>query len=501
MENAKTSTSSLSASKRGLLEKLRSGACQAPQLSQAIRRRSAHEGLPLSFAQQRLWLLQQWNPDSTAYNISGAIRLRGRLDIAALEQSLSVIVERHEILRTTFAVVDQQPVQVVAEATPLRLKVVDLQDTDAEGREGAARRIAVEEANQPFDLTAGPLVRAGLVRLGAHEHILLLSMHHTVFDGWSQNLLIEELSQGYEAFSQGRKPDLAPLPIQYGDFALWQRRQGASHLAQLGYWTRQLGDASVSTGLPTDFPRPPRQTFHGARHSVPLAPTQSEALREIARTHSATMFMLLLAAFQALLYRYTGQNDIIIGTPVAGRQQPETEKLIGVFINMLTLRTRVAGDMKFTELLRRARETTLEAYANQDVPFERVVEELNPPRDLSRSPIFQIAYAWQGATASGFRLAGLEARPLEVESGRARFDLTLFMLERSDGLAAALAYNLDLFKPETIHRMLQHFSILLGSIVESPDARVDDLALLTEAEARLLGKDTSVDLAEVDFAF
>jgi Condensation domain len=501
MENANTQTEGLSASKRALLEKLKSGKYRPALETQSIRPRRIEDSLPLSFAQQRLWLVQQWNPASAAYNISGAIRLTGHLDVSALERSLTKIVSRHEALRTTFQVTGGQPVQVISPPAPVAFGVNDLRNTNIENPLEEAYRLASEDANRPFDLAKGPLFRATLLRLDTQDHVLLLSMHHTVFDGWSQQIFFEEMRECYEAFSKGDAPCLPSLPIQYADYAIWQRAQSEAREAQLGYWKRQLDGAPPILELPTDYPRPPKQTFRGDRQSLTLPADLAASLRALARQEGATMFMLLLAAFKALLYRYTGQTDIVIGTPVAGRNRVEIEKSIGVFINMLSLRNRVAGDLRFTQLLKQVFESTLEAYANQDVPFEQLVEELNPPRDLSRTPIFQIAFALQTAPDKAFELAGLGCSPLKIESGRARFDLTLFMAEKQQALTATLAYNIDLFKAETINRMLQHFSTILSSIVASPDARLDELDILTEAEALLLGKDTSVGLPDASFSF
>ncbi|HWP42474.1 MAG TPA: condensation domain-containing protein [Blastocatellia bacterium] len=500
-QNGSARQTTLSPAKRALLEKLRRGDCGATSKPETIGRRQAQDRIPLSYGQQRLWLVQQCNPGSTAYNISGAVRLCGRLNVEALERSLNEIAARHEILRTTLAVAGDQPFQVIAAARPLAFRKTDLRGLCPDSREKEARNLALEEANRPFDLIKGPLFRAGLIQLDDQEHILLLSFHHVIFDGWSQNILLRELGECYQAFSRGDAPNLPPLPIQYADYAIWQRSQDGAQEAQLNYWKQQLAGAPTSLDLPTDYPRPPKQTFRGARRSLVLSDGLAESLKTLSQREGVTMFMLLLAAFKALLYRYKGQCDLVVGSPVAGRSRTELENLIGFFVNMLVLRTKLAGDLSFRELLQRVRETTLDAYANQDIPFDRLVQELNPARDASRTPLFQIVFMLQKASTDSLKLAGLDWIPLELYSSRARFDLTLFMIEREPGLTATFIYNIELFKPETIDRMLQHLERLLDGIAANPDTRLDDLDILSVDEKLLLGKTISVDVLDGGFAF
>ena len=381
----------LSPAKRALLEsKLKKNGSGASG-QQTIPRSATRATAPLSFAQERLWFLDQLEPGSTVYNIPRAFRLTGRLDSAALERSLNEIMRRHEALRTTFKSVDGTPRQVVAAQLTLPLPVIDLSDRSASDRENEVHRFTAEVARRPFDLSRGPLVRTTLLRLGQEEHILLLNMHHIVSDGWSMAILFRELADLYEAYTNGKPSPLAELPIQYVDYAVWQRNwlKGEVLETQLSYWKKQLENIST-LNLPTDRPRPAVQTFHGARESLVLSTDLTQALKATSRKEGATLFMTLLAAFQILLHRLTGQEDIAVGSPIAGRNRSEIEGLIGFFINTLVLRTDLSGNPTFTELLARVRRDCLEAYAHQDVPFEKLLEELRPKRDLSRTPLFQV---------------------------------------------------------------------------------------------------------------
>src|SRR5690606_3291385 len=354
--------------------------------------------LPLSFAQQRLWFLYRLEPESTAYNISGAMRVRGTLDTDALERSFSEIVRRHESLRTTFHEVDGRPVQRIHAPAPFALPITDLSGLAPEEREAEVRRRAAEEASRPFDLEQGPLFRAELLRLADDEHVLLLGMHHIVSDGWSFGVLTRELGTLYRAFASGEPSPLAELPIQYADFAVWQRSwlqgrtlEGSVLQRQLDYWTRQL-DGLATLQLPTDRPRPPVQTYNGDAVALSLPTELARALGRLARQESASLFMMLLAAFKVLLARYAAQDDIVVGSPIAGRNRAEIEHLIGFFLNSLVLRTDLSGEPSFRELLARVRNVTLDAYAHQDVPFEKLVEHIDPPRDPSRTPLFQVMF-------------------------------------------------------------------------------------------------------------
>jgi len=440
--------------------------------------------LPLSFAQQRLWFLDQLKPGNSTYNIPAAMRLRGPLNVAALEQSLNEIVRRHEALRTTFASVEGQPIQIISPPEPFTLSIADLRQLPETEREPEARRLATEEARRPFDLAQGPLLRTTLLRLGEEEHVLLLTMHHIVSDGWSMGILFRELSTLYEAFSAGKPSPLPELPIQYADFAVWQLQwlQGEVLEAQLAYWRKQLAGAPSMLELPTDRPRPTVQTYRGDRQSVVLSKTLSEALKALSQGEGVTLFMTLLAAFKALLYRYIGQDDIVVGTPIANRNRVETEGLIGFFVNTLVLRTNLSGNPSFRELLGRVRGVTLEAYAHQDLPFEKLVEELQPERDLSRTPLFQVFFNMLNIEGLGLKLRGLTVERLPPSEPDSKFDLTLYAREQNEGIYLRLVYNADLFDATTITRMLGHFQTLLQSIAAHPEQRLSRLPLLTESE-------------------
>ena len=443
--------------------------------------------LVLSFAQQRLWFLDQLEPDSPLYNIPIALRLTGSLDLAALERSLDEIVCRHECLRTTFDAVNGQPVQIITAALKVSLPVLELQDLPPLEREAQARQLTIEEAQRPFDLARGPLVRASILRLASDEHILLFNMHHIVSDGWSLDVLTYELATLYQAFCAGQSSPLPDLPIQYADYAAWQRAwlQGETLGKQLAYWRQQLLDVSV-LNMPTDRPRPPMQTFCGGTQAFTISEATSQALRALAQHEQVTLFMLLLAAFKTLLYRYTGQEDIVVGTPIANRQRSEIEGLIGFFVNTLVLRTDLSGIPRFREILGRVRDAALGAYAHQDVPFEMVVDALQPERNLSRTPLFQVMFTLQNAPWEEQALPNLTMQLWEVNNATAMFDLTLSLTETPHELLGTIEYNTDLFDDSTIVRMVRHFQSLLDSIAADPDQRLADLAMLPEAERQQL---------------
>lgn len=462
---------------------------QAERAQKPIPPRSGESGfLPLSFAQERLWFLDQMDPGNPAFNNLDAFRLIGRLDREALERSLNEIVRRHEALRTAFATVGGQPAQVIAPSLNVTLPVVDLRELPESGRESEARRIAIEEARRRFNLSRGPLLRAALLLLAPEEHILLLTMHHIVSDGWSFGVFTRELKALYEGFSLGRASALPELAIQYADYAIWQREwmRGEVLEKQLSYWKRQLGGSLPVLELPADHPRPAVATNQGAREPVSLSKRLTDALALLARQENATQFMTLLAAFQALLSRYTGQTDIAVGSPVANRNRTESEGLIGVFFNTLVLRTDLSGDPTFRELLKRVRSVALGAYAHQDLPFERLVGELNPERDLSHTPLFQAMLILQNAPREALELADLTLSPLVIDSGTAKLDLTLELVESGEGLRGTLEYRTDLFERGTIVRMLDHFQTLLAAVVANPDERLSMLPLLTPAERHQL---------------
>ena len=427
---------------------------QTPSES-SLRCVSRDKDLPLSFAQQRLWFLDQLEPGSTVYNVPGALRIKGPLDVEVLERCFNEIVRRHEALRTTFSIVEEEPVQVIAASANVSLPVIDISHFSETEREEEARRLALEEANKPFDLRQGPLFRTALIRLGENDHVLLLTLHHIVSDGWSMGVLYRELSALYQAFANEEPSPLADLPIQYADFAAWQREwlQGEVLETQLSYWKKQLDGVPAVLNLPTDRPRPARQSYRGARQSIELSSELTQGLKALSRKEGVTLYMTLLAAFQILLHRYTGQDDIVVGSPIANRNRIEIEGLIGFFVNTLVLRTDHSGNPTFRELLRRVRETALEAYAHQDLPFEKLVEELRPDRDLSRSPLFQAMFVFQNAPAGELNFKGLNVSPMRMAGETTKFDLTLSVHEGAPGLRAALQYSTDLFDEATITRI------------------------------------------------
>ena len=449
---------------------------------------SREESLPLSFAQQRLWFLDQWSPGSSVYNIPAAFHLTGPLNRVALEQSLNEIIRRHEMLRTSFSSIAGQLVQSIRPALRLTLPVADLSFLSEAEREFEALRLASEEARLPFDLAEAPLLRASVLRLAEEDHVLLFTIHHIVSDGWSMGVLFRELSALYDAFSIGKPSPLPELPIQYADFAVWQRQrlQGRALDSQLGYWKKQLADAPTALEFPTDRPRSAAQTLHGARQSVVLSQALTNRLKILSRQESVTLFVSLLAAFQTLLYRYTEHDDIVVGTPIAGRNRTEIEGLIGFFVNTLVLRTDLSGDPTFRELLRRVWKVVLEAYTHQDLPFEKLVEELHPERNFGRSPLFQVMFVLQNVPMATLRLTGLSVTAFEVDSETAKFDLTLSMVEEAGSLRGSVEYNTELFDGATIGRMMGHLQTLLEGIAANPDRRLSNLPILTEAEKQLL---------------
>ena len=433
--------------------------------------------IPLSFAQQRLWYVDQLQPGGHAYNIAIAVRIKGPLNVVALEQSFNQIVERHEAMRTTFPSVDGRPLQLIEPAREVRLKIVDLSESAHAERESETLRLAKEEAERSFDLARGPLFRISLLRLEKLEQILLLTMHHIISDGWSMGLFIREMALLYDASLKAEPAMLPALPLQYADFAYWQRQwlQGEVFEAALSYWQQQL--AGIPTlQLPTDRSRPAIPTLRGAHRSVTLPRSLTESLKELSQREGVTLFMTLLAAFTTQLHHYSHQDDVVIGTDVANRNHAEVEGLIGFFVNQLVIRQDLSGNPSFLELLSRVRAVTLNAYVNQDLPFDRLVKAINLPRDSSRAPIFQVKLVLQDALIPALTISGLSFSPLDLELGVAQLDLTLFLTETERGLFVTLQYSTDLFVESTITRMLDHFERLLSRIVERPDARLDELA-------------------------
>jgi amino acid adenylation domain-containing protein len=445
---------------------------------------------PLSFAQQRLWFLDRLQPGSTTYNVPIVLSLEGPLDVGALEAAFTELVRRHESLRTRFPDEGGVPVQLIEPPGPLPLAVTDLHMR--EDRESEALRLAREEAARPFDLARGPLLRVSLLRLSGERHLLLLTLHHIISDGWSSGVLVRELEALYEGFVAGRSPTLPELPLQYADYCVWQREwlRGDVLESQLTYWKRHLAGAPHALELPTDFPRPPVPSSRGASFEFQLSPRLSRELQTLCRAEGVTLFMALLGAFQVVLARHSGQDDVVVGTPVAGRRFAELEGLIGFFVNTLALRTRLEGDPSFRELLGRVRETTLDAQAHQDIPFEKLVEELRPQRDLGRSPLFQVMFILQNTPdAGGHRARGagaLSLRPVSVEQETTRFDLTVSLGEGPEGVQGQVGYRTDLFREETVRRWMAHLRALLEAVTARPELRLSEPRLLTPEEQRQL---------------
>jgi amino acid adenylation domain-containing protein len=451
-------------------------------------RGSQFNTFPLSYAQQRLWFLDQLTPGSPVYNIPAAVQFTGSLDAQALERCFDEITRRHEILRTTFTTVDGNPAQIVGRHRPGRLRLVDLSELPPDEREAQVSQLAVEESQRPFDLTSGPLLRVTLYRMGADKHVLLLVTHHIISDGWSTGVLIREVAALYQAFLRGKPSPLADLPIQYADYARWQRKhlQGERLESLLDYWKRRLEGCPHLLDLPTDRPRPAVASFRGAHQLVAPSRKFSDAVKALGQQERATPFMTLLAALQTLLYRYIGQEDICVGTPVTGRNRGETEGLIGFFVNTLVIRTDLSGDPSFRELLGRVRESALGAYAHQELPFETLVEKLQPERSMSHTPIFQVSFTYKNGFTEALELPGLTLRRVELEHQTTKFDLAVGATETPAGLSLSVGYNTDLFNDDTIARLLGHYRILLKGAIADPDQRVSDMPLSTEVERRRL---------------
>ncbi|MFN0301309.1 MAG: amino acid adenylation domain-containing protein [Burkholderiales bacterium] len=438
---------------------------------------------PLSFAQQRLWFIEQFGTDGTTYSIPMAIRLHGALNVEALRFALDALVARHESLRTTFASIDGQAHQVIGPVQPVALNFIDHAELAEEQREARTLELVRHEAARPFDLACGPLMRVALVRLAERMHVLLINMHHIISDGWSAEVFDRELSALYSARLDGRDITLPALPVQYADYAIWQREwlSGSNLEQQLGYWQDKLA-ALPTLDLPTDHPRPPLQSYRGARLNHPLPATVVQGLKALGQSAGTTLFMTALAAFKVLLYRYGAGSDIVLGTPIAGRGRIELEGLIGFFANTLVLRTDLSGAPSFRALLARVRDTALGGYSHQDLPFEKLVEALAPERDASRNPLFQVCFIFQTESGATLRLPGITVEPMSLPTWHAKFDLTLSLREQDGALQASFEYCTDLFNEATIQRMAGHFQVLLQSILANPDQSIDTLDLMSSAE-------------------
>ncbi len=452
----------------------------------AISKRQTSDAPPLSLAQERFWLMHQLESEIHLYNESNLFRFTGKLNGEALEKSLNEVIKRHEILRTNFQLLDGKPVQIIASDLTLNLPIIDLQEVSESDREVKVKQIIQEISSRPFDLTQGALLRAILLKIQPNEHLFLVTMHHILCDGWSMKVFFQELANFYQAFSENKPSNLPELPIQYADFAIWQREKIArqEYANHLSYWKQQLAGTLPVLELPTDYPRPAVQSFRGARASLVLSENLTQALKSLSQREGVTLFVLLLTAFKILLHRYTGQLDLLVGTPISDRTQIETERLIGCMLNTLVLRTDLSGNPSFRQLLARVRDVTLAAFAHQELPFEQLVKELQPNRDLSHTPLFQVMFVFLEAPLLSLELPGLMMQPLMVDSGISKFDITLFLEDSKQGLIGAVEYNTDLFKPETIARMLGHFQTLLEGIITDPEQEISNLPLLTATEMR-----------------
>jgi len=502
----------------GLAEHVESAQRNTTGPPSAIGRAQRNGPIALSFAQERLWFLDQLEPGNPFYNVPIALSLKGPLDVPALESSINAVVQRHEVLRSAFPAIDGRPIQILAELRPVLLPMVDLSDLAPEARAVEVKRLTVDEAKQPFSLATGPLLRPRLLRLGRDDHILHFTMHHIVADGWSLGVLVNELGPLYESFHRqradrneaGQNGDgrassdasvsephltlpfhsipLVELPVQYADFAVWQRDwlRGEALDTQLTYWKRQLANVPPVLELPTDRPRPPTQSYQGRDVRFEIDAHLSSTLRQFGRRSESTLFMTLLSAFATFLYRFSGRDDIVIGSPIANRNRGETEPLIGFFVNTLALRVDLSGNPTFEELLGRVRRTALEAYAHQDLPFEKLVDEIQPERDLSVNPLFQVMFTLQNAPLRRLELSELTVDLLETEHTSALFDVVLDMWESGGTLKGILEYNTDLFDESTASRIVTNFQTLLESIASGPASRLDDLAWLTEDERQRL---------------
>jgi hypothetical protein len=458
--------------------------------------------LPLSFAQRRLWFIDQMDPGNATYNISEAVRLNESLNLDALERAINEIIRRHEVLRTRIEVVAGEPAQVIDAWEPRRLEVLDLRSWPREEIEAEVRKRTREEAETGFDLSRGPLLRVKALKLEEEDQVILYTLHHIVSDGWSMGVLMKEVRTLYQAYLAGAPSPLEELEIQYADYAMWQRHyiQGEFLNEQLQYWRKHLGGELPTLKLIIDRPRLGERTHRAGYESIALPLELTRRIMTLGRGEGVTPFMTLLAAFKVLLSRYSGQEDIIVGTVVANRNSIEIEKLIGFFVNTLPLRTNLAGDPTFRELLARVREVMLGAYAHQDAPFEKLVDELQPARALNQTPLFRTVFTLQNAPSSAAQLPELTSAPVPAQGGMAKFDLTLAMVETSRGLTGTLQYAADLFDDVGIKKMLDHFRTLLENIVENPDQPLSSFRLLRDmdSESRTLSDFPDLQLSQRD---
>ena len=482
--SAGPTTGGLSAEELELLAMLLDEAGIEAGEAERIPRRAPDARIPLTFAQRRLWFLDQLEPGNRIYNEVMSLRLAGDLDVAALEGALNAVVERHEALRTRFVEQDGEPVQLVLPEARVAADVRDLSGLPEEERMAEVRRLADAAAHEPFDLSRAPLIRLLVLRLGPDDHALVMPTHHIVSDGWSQGVFSRELGTLYEAFRAGRPSPLPPLAIQYGDFAVWQDEHlsGGALERQAAYWKERLRGAPTLLELPTDRPRPAEQTYRGSGYPFRVPADVSAGVQALAQREGATLFMVLLAAFGALLARYTGEDDVVVGSPIAARTRPELEELIGLFANTLPIRVDVSGDPTFLELLGRVREAVFEDYANQDLPFERLVEELRIERSLAYNPLYQVMLVLQNTPRGDSGLSGLVMRQLETTHDTAKLDLSAWMTETEHGLFGVWEYSTEIFERDTIARLTAHWNTLLRALVENPGRRVSELQLIAPEE-------------------
>ena len=484
MRDLLSEVSALSPAKRALLEKMLLAQQTRESASQVIKPRQSREAVPLSFAQERLWILDKLAPGNSFYNINSGVRLNGVLRSGALEQSLNELLRRHELLRTRITEVDGRPVQQTLRDFRLKLPLVDLSGLSETERPAVAQQIAEQQVSRGFDLAHGGLLRAVLLRLEANEHWFISTMHHIISDGWSMTVFVREIGRLYQAYETGEPSSLSELPVQYNDYAVWQREwlSGPVLAEQANYWKQQLSGAPAVLELPTDRVRSGVQSHRGGSERVELSTELRTRLEELSRREGVTLFMTLLAAWQVLLHRYTNQPDVVVGSPIAGRTHGEVEGLIGFFANTLVLRTDISGELTFREVLKRVREVCLGAYSNQDLPFAKLVEELQPERSLSHNPLVQVLFGLRDTISQGMELPRLAMTPCELEANTAKFDLSIDVETTPTTLKCTAEYNADLFERARVGRMLKHFEILLQSVATNVDQPISRLSLLSEAE-------------------
>jgi hypothetical protein len=482
-----TNTDELARKKRDLVNRLLSEQGVTPSRMPIIPRPRDIVAPPLSFAQEGLWFIDRMTSGIAVYNTLLPLKLDGRLDVEILRRTLDQIVQRHEVLRTTFPEQEGRPIQIIAEKCEVPLPMLNLGDLPAQARETQIRKLITEELGAPFELASGPLFRAKLIRSTESLHVLLLSIHHIVFDAWSAAILCRELHSLYEAAASGRSSPLAELPIQYADYALWQRQclQEEVLRESLKYWESRL-KGSPALQLPTDRPRPVAPTFRGTREACVLSRELSGALRELSRREGVTLFMTMLAVFKVLLYRYSGHADIVVGIPVTMRDQPELEDLIGLFVNMAVIRTDLSGLSSFRDVLTRVRDGVVGAYDHVDVPFEKLVQELQPYRNVAQNPLFQVVFALDAGYAPGRDMSGITMSMMPETGDLIRFDIEVFVQDDSESISLQFACSTDLFDEVTTRRMLGHYKRLLEGVAADPDCRISQLPMLGEGERRRL---------------